>query len=215
MLDDPVVAIHQRDPRIEIRHHHIAILPVIKMAWHVRALDKIDVLPFESESLDTFVSSVRHDKNRLFASASIHDETVRATYFASLVPQAAKSPYVLTLAVVLVYVAGAIAIADVDVAIRCDGEIGWAVLGLLTVHARLIGVGVIRIADSPNWLALERGLDHDRAFFVTKIEKLFTTLLLYMEAVRAPRNPAPTRMNFPSASKTTIALWLWLSLFTV
>src|SRR5580704_486230 len=118
MLDDSVVAIHQRDPRIEIRHHHIAILPVIKMAWHVRALDKIDVLSFESESLDTFVSSVRHDKNWLFASASIHDETVRATHLASLVPQAAKSPYVLALAVVLVDVAGSIAIADVDVAIR-------------------------------------------------------------------------------------------------
>ena len=91
------------------------------MARHGGAFHKIDMLALQAKSLDTIISPVCDDKNGLPAVTSIDDDAVRATQLAGLVSQAAKRPYVLTVAVVLIDVAGAVSIADVDVAVRRDG----------------------------------------------------------------------------------------------
>jgi hypothetical protein len=156
MLDDPVVAIHNRDPRRKIRHHHIAILRVTEMARHGSPFHKIDVLAVESKSLDPAISPVSDDKNGLSTAASIHADAVRTTELAGLISRAAKRPHVLAVGAVLVDVAGAISIAHVDVSVRGDGEIGWAILGLLPVCARLIGIRLVGIANAPNLFSFER-----------------------------------------------------------
>src|SRR3984957_12310424 len=106
MLDDPVAAIHQRYARSKIRHIHIAILRVTEMARHDGALDEVDVLPVESKPLDAVISPVCDEKNWLFIAANIHDDAVRATYLAGLIPYAAEGPDVLALVVVLIDIAG-------------------------------------------------------------------------------------------------------------
>ena len=64
---------------------------------------------------------------------------MRAIELAGVFAVAAEGADVLALAVVLIDVAGAVAIADVDIAVGRDRQIGRAVLRLLAVGAGLVG----------------------------------------------------------------------------
>ena len=106
------------------------------------------------------------------AAAQVHGDAVRAIHLARLFAFAAEGADVLALAVVLVDVAGAVAIADVDIAVRGDGQIGRAVFGLLAVGAGLVGFGLVGVADAEHFLAIERGLHHDAALGVAEVQEL-------------------------------------------
>ena len=119
------------------------------------------------------------------AAAAVHDDAVRAIQLAGLLALAAEGADVLALAVVLVDVAGAVAVAHVEIAVGRDGEVGGAVLRLLAVGAGLVGLGLIRVAEREDLFAVERRLHHDAARRVAEVEVFGAALLLDVQPVRA------------------------------
>ena len=67
MLDDAIVAIHQRDASEKVGHYHIAILVDIEMAWRVSSIEEVDVFSFKCEALNPLVAAVRNIEYRFGA----------------------------------------------------------------------------------------------------------------------------------------------------
>ena len=77
-------------------------------------------------------------------------------------PAPAERADVLRLAVVLVHERRAVAVADVDVAVGRDGDIGRVVAFRRPVRPGTVRLGVRRPLNLPDDLPLRRRLDHDR-----------------------------------------------------
>src|SRR5262249_21785335 len=119
-------------------------------------------------------------KRPLTARTIIEPNAVRRLHFPRLLAKAAPGANPFGILVILVNVAGAIAVGDVKPAVGSKGDIGRAVLLLLLVHARFLG-----IAHLPNHFALEVGLDHSAMVDVGQVEELIAALFADVDAVAA------------------------------
>src|ERR1017187_1006378 len=184
MLDHLVVAVHQRHPRSQVGNHHVAILEVVEVAGKVRAFDKIDMGAIEREALNAAVPTVRHRQDG-FCDTRVHDDAVGAIDFAGFFSFAAERAYVLALAVVLVDVARSVPVAHVEIAVGRDRQIGGAVLRLLAVGARLVGLGLLRVSQREHLFAIQGRLHHDAPADVAQVQELGASLFTYVQPVRA------------------------------
>src|SRR6185436_4595124 len=108
----------------------------------------------EREPLEAAVAAVRHDHQRILA-AQVEAHAVRRAELSALALAAVPRADVLALRVPLVDPALAVAVADVDVAVRRDRHAGGLVLALGLVDARLLGE-----RNRQEHFAVERELDH-------------------------------------------------------
>src|SRR5579871_6096214 len=106
--------------------------------------------------------------------------------------RASEGVDIFAIAVVLIDEAGTISIADIEVAVGCDGQIRGTVFDGLTVGVGLILFGFLGIADGEDLFAIQRGFHHHGALRVAKVEELLTALHADMETVRSSLElPAP------------------------
>src|SRR6185437_6018900 len=89
-------------------------------------------------------------------------------------------------ACVLNDVAGTVTIADIDVAVRRNGQIRGAVFQRLAVWTGLrVNLGFLRITKSKYFLAVQRGFDDDATLDIAEIEEFVLAFLVDVEAMRA------------------------------
>ena len=101
-------------------------LPFVEVAGQPEALDEVDVLAVQREALQAVVAPIGDDQDGL-APRVIDPDPVRLGELARLRSLAAERADVLRLAVVLIDVVRAVAVADVDVAVRRDRDVGRVV----------------------------------------------------------------------------------------
>src|SRR5450755_4456641 len=105
---------------------------------------------------------------------------MRARDLARFRAQTAEGSNVFTLAVVLIDVAGPIAIADIQIAIGRDSQVGGAVFDRLAIGAWLVLFRFLGIPDAKNFFARQCGLHYYGSLRIAKIKKL---LLPFLEDV--------------------------------
>ena len=98
---------------------------------------------------------------------------------------AAAGPDVIAFGIVLIDVAGAVTVTQVDVAVGSDGEIGGAVLDFRAVRLRAVRLGHGRVAEHEDFFAAESGFDNDAAFGVAEIQKFLTAFAMDQQAMGA------------------------------
>src|SRR5579863_8775482 len=133
VFDDAVVAVHERDPREQIGDNHVAITKDIEVAGRISPVEEIDGFALERETLYALVAAVGDVEDGL-GTALVEDDAVRALKLPGSGSRSAEGPYVIAFSVVLHYVARSVAVADVDVAGRCDRQIGGTPFELLAVR---------------------------------------------------------------------------------
>ena len=127
----------------------------------------------ECEALDALVASVSNHEYRLRA-ALIDDEAVRAAQLTGLFAGSTERSNVLAFTVVLKQVAGAIAVADIDIAIRRDGYIGRAVFERFTLCAGFcIRFRMLGITEREDFLTVQAGFDHETTLNIAKVKEFF------------------------------------------
>src|SRR5450755_3222748 len=99
----------------------------IEVTGQVRAFYEAQMRSGESEGLDAVVAPVSDHQNRLGASAVEHDamRTIESPRFRT---QAAESPQVLAGGIIYVDVTRSITVADINITVGRDGQIGGAIL---------------------------------------------------------------------------------------
>ena len=180
LSNDFVGAIKNCHAGEEIRYNNVAVLIDVEVAGRGKVVHEIHVLAIKGEALQAFVGAVGHCEN-WFAAAGIDDDAVRTIELAGLFSFATEGPNILAFAVVLVDVARAVTVTDIDVTIRCDGQVGRAVLNFLAG----VRFGFLRILERQDFFAVKRGLDHEAALSVAQIEELLLVFFVDVEAVRA------------------------------
>ena len=110
---------------------------------------------------------------------------VRAQQLSGLFARAAERADVLAVLVVLIDVAGAVSVADIEVAVRREREIGRAVFLLAPSAPGLYASDSVGIAEAEHFLAVQRGLHNHRALGVAKVKEFVLAFFRDMQAVRA------------------------------
>jgi len=119
--DDLVFLIQDHYLRVEIGDDHVAVFLVEpEVARRGEIIHDVDGFAVQREALQTFVGAVGNDDVG-FLEAVIDGDTVRAIELSGFFALAAKSPNVLAATVVLIDIARAIAVTDIDVAVGRDG----------------------------------------------------------------------------------------------
>src|SRR6266567_4153530 len=97
---------------------------------------------------------------------------MRARDLAGFRARATEGSNVFALAVVLIDVAGPIAVAYIQIPIRRDSQVGGAVFDRLAVGAWLVLFRFLGIPDGKNFFAGQRGLHYYGSLRIAKIKKL-------------------------------------------
>src|SRR6185437_1641461 len=121
-----------------------------------------------------------NDKRWRAARPIIEPETVWRLELAVRAAGAAPGADPFGVLVVLMDVIGTIAVADIETAIRGEGDGGWPILLDARVNASLNGV-----TQFPDLLALEVGLENLAIVNIAQVKKLFAALLANVDAVAA------------------------------
>ena len=110
-------------------------LSLVEVAGQPEARDEVHVRAVEREALQPVVAAVGDDEDRR-SPARVHPDAVRLVELPRLRSVAAERADVLRLAVVLIDVVRAVAVADVDVAVRRDRDVRRVVALRRAVGAR-------------------------------------------------------------------------------
>src|SRR5262245_35747826 len=105
---------------------------------------------------------------------------MRRFHLARLLAAAAPRADPVRVLVVLVNVVRAVAVANVNAAVRGEGDIGRPVRTLLLIDTRLLGK-----APRPDHVALEGRLDHLSIVDVAEVKEFLTALFANINAVSA------------------------------
>src|ERR1700733_9519847 len=105
------------------------------------------MLAFERESMQAAVPAIGYDQQG-WLYASIDPQAVWAIELVVAFSESAKTADELSFLVVLIDEARSVSIADIDIAIRSDGHVGWSINNGRSSIFRLVGVRFCRIAQS-------------------------------------------------------------------
>ena len=124
MSQDPVVPVQKSHACCQIRNQQDSV-SLVEMTGKLDALDKADMLSLQGEVLKSVVGTVCYQQEWGFA-ASIEGDSVRTVELSWSFPLPTKAPEELTFTVVLVNIAGAIAVPDIDIPIGAIARlVGW------------------------------------------------------------------------------------------
>lgn len=127
-----IVRTENRDARFQFRHHH-ELVPCVEVTGIIQSSGKSQVLALQREILQAIIAAIGDGKDGHRA-APVHPDTVRLIQFPRIGAQAAERLDVFSLAVILQNKTRAIAVGDVEIAIRRDGEIGRAPRNFFSPH---------------------------------------------------------------------------------
>ncbi len=128
--NDFVLAIQNSHFREKVGHNYVAVLIEPKVTGCREIFNEIDMLAVEGEALQPFVGAVGNHEIRFFETV-IDSDAVGAIELAGVFAFSAECTNVLARAVVLINVTGPVAVTDIDIAVRCNRQVGWAVFDLV------------------------------------------------------------------------------------
>ena len=133
--DDLVVLVHERDPRVQVGHEqHVAA--DVEVGREADPADHLERLAVEVERLEPRVGPVGDDQHRRAPRPVVEHQPVRGLELADLAAEAAEGVEELARFVVSLDRAGAVAVGDVEAAVRGEGDVGRHVFGLGVVVRR-------------------------------------------------------------------------------
>ena len=144
MRDDGVLSVEDAHARFELRDYHQRSQRV-EVAWITQARHKSDVPAIQREGLDAVISAVGHRQDGR-GPARVHPDSVRLIELSRLAPQSSEGADVAAFAVILIYVARSITVADIDIAVRRDRQVRRRVRNFGLAICR----GFFRIAERKN-----------------------------------------------------------------
>src|SRR5262245_11217427 len=186
--DQLVLFIENRHASAEIADHQVGTANV-ERGWQPELIvlgpvESFDVLAFEREPLQPVIGAVG-DQDQRFPASGVNNDRVRrielAFFFRVLLADLASPGIdVLAFGVVAVNVIRAVAVGDVKIPIRRDGDAGRAELIFVLVDAGFFG-----IALRPDDFAVDRQLGEFITEEVGQVDELLAALLADQHSVRA------------------------------